>query len=142
MKNRSKLLCLILTAMLAICVTSTTAKPKQKKIYMFGISINFIDSVTYLTDIQFLEPVYIESKTGFLYDRSIYSQQLQIWVENTKNQPNTTCTVFFSDSQAKLKKKMEKIRDKFYKDQTTILKELNVGEFKFNPIEWTEHERL
>lgn len=142
MKNRSKLLCLILTAMLAFCVTSTTAKPKQKKIYMFGISINFIDSVTYLTDIQVLEPVYIESKTGFLYDRSIYSQQLQIWVENTKNQPNTTCTVFFSDSQAKLKKKMEKIRDKFYKDQTTILKELNVGEFKFNPIEWTEHERL
>ena len=89
-----------------------------------------------------MPPVYIESKTGFLYDRSIYSQQLQIWVENTKNQPNTTCTVFFSDSQAKLKKKMEKIRDKFYKDQTTILKELNVGEFKFNPIEWTEHERL
>lgn len=142
MKNRSKLLYLIITALLTLCTTSITAKPKQTKVYIFGVSINFTDSVTYMTDVQILEPAYIETKTGFLYDRSIYSQQLQIWVEYAKGQPNTTCTVFFSTSRSKLEKKFIKVRNKYNKDQSTILKSLDAGEFKFIPQEWTEHERL
>ena len=110
MKNRSKLLCLILTVVLTFCATSITAKPKQTKVYIFGVSINFTDSTTYLTDVQVLEPAYIETKTGFLYDRSIYSQQLQMWVEHAKGQPNTTCTVFFSTSKSKLEEKFIKAR--------------------------------
>ena len=142
MKNRSKLLCLILTVVLTFCATSITAKPKQTKVYIFGVSINFTDSTTYLTDVQVLEPAYIETKTGFLYDRSIYSQQLQMWVEHAKGQPNTTCTVFFSTSKSKLEEKFIKVRNKYTKDQSTILKRLDAGEFKFIPQEWTEHERL
>ena len=142
MKNRSKLLCLILTVVLTFCATSITAKPKQTKVYIFGVSINFTDSTTYLTDVQVLEPAYIETKTGFLYDRSIYSQQLQMWVEHAMGQPNTTCTVFFSTSKSKLEEKFIKVRNKYTKDQSTILKSLDAGEFKFIPQEWTEHERL
>lgn len=142
MKNRSKLLCLILTVIMTFCATSITAKPKQTKVYIFGVSINFTDSTTYLTDVQVLEPAYIETKTGFLYDRSIYSQQLQMWVEHAMGQPNTTCTVFFSTSKSKLEEKFIKVRNKYTKDQSTILKSLDAGEFKFIPQEWTEHERL
>ena len=142
MKNRSKLLCLILTVVMTFCATSITAKPKQTKVYIFGVSINFTDSTTYLTDVQVLEPAYIETKTGFLYDRSIYSQQLQMWVEHAMGQPNTTCTVFFSTSKSKLEEKFIKVRNKYTKDQSTILKSLDAGEFKFIPQEWTEHERL
>lgn len=142
MKNRSKLLCLILTVVMTFCATSITAKPKQTKVYIFGVSINFTDSTTYLTDVQVLEPAYIETKTGFLYDRSIYSQQLQMWVEQAKGQPNTTCTIFFSTSKSKLEEKFIKVRNKYTKDQSTILKSLDAGEFKFIPQEWTEHERL
>ena len=142
MKNRSKLLCLIFTALLTFCATSITAKPKQTKVYIFGVSINFTDSVTYLTDVQVLDPAYIETKTGFLYDRSIYSQQLQIWMEHAKEQPNTTCTIFFSTKRSKLEEKFIKVRDKYTKDQSTILNILDAGEFKFIPQEWTEHERL
>lgn len=142
MKNRSKLLCLILTVVMTFCATSITAKPKQTKVYIFGVSISFTDSTTYLTDVQVLEPAYIETKTGFLYDRSIYSQQLQMWVEHAKGQPNTTCTIFFSTSKSKLEEKFIKVRNKYTKDQSTILKSLDAGEFKFIPQEWTEHERL
>ena len=142
MKNRGKLLCIILTALLTVCVTGITAKPKQTKVYIFGVSINLTDSVTYLTDVQVLEPAYIETKTGFLYDRSIYTQQLQIWVEHAKGQPNTTCTIFFSTNRSKLEEKFIKVRNKYNKDQSTILKSLDAGEFKFIPQEWTEHERL
>lgn len=142
MKNWNKVFCIALTALLFFCAADIAAKPKQTKVYIFGVSINFTDSVTYLTDIQALEPAYIETKTGFLYDRSIYSQQLQIWVEYAKNQPNTTCSVFFSTNKAKLEKKYLKIRNKFNKDQSTKIKSLDAGEFKFIPQEWTEHERL
>lgn len=142
MKNWNKLLCLAITALMLICATDIYSKPKQTKIYIFGVSINFTDSTTYITDIQALEPAYIETRTGFLYDRSIYSQQLQIWVEYAKNQPNTTCTVFFSENKSQLEKKYIKVRNNYNKDQSTKLKTLNAGEFKFIPQEWTEHERL
>lgn len=142
MKNWNKLLCRAITALMLICATDIYSKPKQTKIYIFGVSINFTDSTTYITDVQALEPAYIETRTGFLYDRSIYSQQLQIWVEYAKNQPNTTCTVFFSENKSQLEKKYIKVRNNYNKDQSTKLKTLNAGEFKFIPQEWTEHERL
>lgn len=142
MNNWNKIFCLALTVLLFFCASDIDAKPKQTKVYIFGVSINFIDSVTYITDVQALEPAYIETRTGFLYDRSIYSQQLQIWVEYAKNQPNTTCTIFFDTNKSKLEKRYLKIRNKFTKDQTTKIKSLNAGEFKFIPQEWTEHERL
>lgn len=142
MKKKINLLCLVLTGLLTLLPINSEAAPKQTKVYVFGISINFTDSVTYMTDIQILEPAYIETKTGFLYDRSIYSQQLQIWIEQAKKQPYTTCTIFFSENKSKLEKKYNKIRNKFRNDQSTTVKCLEPGEFKFNILEWTEHERL
>lgn len=142
MKYMNKIFCAALTLIFLLCAINTEAKPKQTKVYVFGVSVNFTDSLTYMTDIQTLDQAYIETKTGFLYDRSIYSQQLQIWVENTKNQPYTTCTIFFSESKSKLEKKYKKVEAKYNKDQSTILKKLEAGEFKFRTIEWTEHERL
>lgn len=142
MRNRSKILCLSLTALLFFCVANTEAKPKQTKLYVFGVSINFTDSVTYLTDIQTLNEGYIETKTGFMYDRSIYSQQLQIWIEYNKQSPGTTCAIFFSKNRAQLGKKYLKIRNKYSKDRTTRLEQLDAGEFKFIQQEWSEHEKL
>ncbi len=142
MKTRSKLLCLAITLACAFITTEATAKPKLSKVYVFGVSTCYTDSLTYMTDIQALFPAYIESKTGFLYDRSIYSQQLQIWVETQKAQPGTTCTIFFSKSRSKLEKKYQKIQSRLRKDQTTKLRSLDAGEFKFKPQEWSEHETL
>ena len=129
-------------AMLTLFCGDICAKPKKTKVYVFGISTNFTDSITYITDIQTLETAYIETKTGFLYDRSIYAQQLQIWVEQVKLQPYTTCAIFFNESKSKLEKKYKKIRDKYYKDQSTIVQQLEPEEFKFKQLEWSEHERL
>ncbi|MBR5465833.1 MAG: hypothetical protein IKU79_00220 [Bacteroidaceae bacterium] len=142
MKNWSKILCISLIAILSLHVINAEAKPKAQKVYIFGVSTNFTDSITYITDIQVINPAYIETKTGFLYDRSIYSQQLQIWIEHFKKQPNTTCTIFFSKKRNSLEKKYIKVRDKNLKDKSTYLKVLDAGEFKFTPIEWTEHENL
>lgn len=142
MMSRFKIIGIILIAMLTLFSGDICAKPKETKVYVFGISMNFTDSITYMTDIQVLEPAYIETKSGFLYDRSIYSQKLQIWVEQVKGQPYTTCAIFFSESKSKIEKKYKKVQDKLYKDQSTIVKSLEPGDFVFKPQEWTEHERL
>lgn len=137
------MLALLLAMIAAVCLpTESVAKPKKSKVYIFGLSINFTDSVTYITDIQTLPEGYIESRNGFLYDRSIYSQQLQVWVEHAKQQPNTTCMVFFNTNRDKLEKKFLKIRQKYMKDTSTNLRHLDSGEFKFIQLEWTEHEKL
>ena len=142
MKNPRNILTLAIAVLMTLCVTEAEAKPKQAKVYVFGVSINFTDSVTYITDVQTLDPAYIGTKTGFLYDRSIYSQQLQIWIEYNMKQPNTTCTIFFSKNKSKLESKYVKVRDKIRKDDTTVLKTIDTGKFKFIPQEWSEHERL
>ena len=142
MKRRLKIIGIMVIAMLTLFSGDIYAKPKKTKVYVFGISTNFTDSITYITDIQTLEAAYIETKTGFLYDRSIYAQQLQIWVEQVKLQPYTTCAIFFNESKSKLEKKYKKIQDKYYKDQSTIVQLLEPEEFEFKQLEWSEHERL
>lgn len=132
-------------AITLVCMFMTmkaTAKPKLTKVYVFGVSTCYTDSLTYMTDIQTLSPAYVDTKTGFLYDRSIYSQQLQIWIETAKRRPDTTCAIFFSKNKGKLEKKLLKLQNKIRKDQSTKLQTLDAGEFKFTPQEWDEHERL
>lgn len=133
---------MVLTLMCLFMATDSMAKPKQTKVYVFGMSVCYTDSLTFLTDIQPLSPAYVDTKTGFLYDRSIYSQQLQIWIESFKKLPDTTCAIFFSKNRSRLEKKFLKLQNKIRKDRSTKLQTLDAGEFKFVPQEWTEHERL
>ncbi len=142
MKIHSKLLCLALVLMSLTMAIDVVAKPKLTKVYVFGVSTSYTDSVTFLTDIQALHPAYIESKTGFLYDRSIYSQQLQIWIESMKDKPFTTCTIFFSKNRRDVEKKFLKVQKKIRADKSTRLMMLDAGEFRFIPQEWSEHETI
>lgn len=140
--KQSKIFCIVLTSFLFFGCLQISAKTTPVRLYVFGISISFTDSVTYITDIHTIEPAYIESKTGFMYDRSIYSQQLQVWVEENKNKPYTTCAIFFGTNKKKVMKLYTKLRDKYLKSQSTIVHDIKTEEFTFTPIEWTEHEAL
>ena len=122
-----------------LCV-SASAKPKARTVYMFGIGVSFTDSVAYLTEVQPVTPAYIESATGFLYDRSLYALQLRNLLEETYNLPNTTCVVMFSRSQKKMDKKREKMRKRFMKDESLTLMRMPLAAFKFFPEEWDSHE--
>ena len=65
-KKRYILLALILLTM----SLGMTAKNKTvQKIYLYGFSASFKDSMVYFTDIQELENVSVAERTGFLYGR-------------------------------------------------------------------------
>ena len=117
---------------------SLSAKVERTTVYMFGFSASFTDSVAYITDIQQLDSAYIDTKTDFLMDRVVYSEQLQTYVEAMGLMGNCTCSVFFHTKKNKLQEEYEKIKKRYREDQGVVLKELEPGSFLFvSPVYMT-----
>ena len=104
---------------------------KTEKVYMFGFSASFNDSLVYITDIQGVDSVEIEPKTDFLVGRTAYGNQLQFYLADYKERPNTTCVVFFDKKEDKLRKKYNKMLKRYKNSKETILKNLTRDEFSF-----------
>lgn len=103
------------------------------KVYMFGFSASFNDSLVYITDIQAVDSVMIEPKTDFLVGRTAYGNQLQFFLNDHKERPNTTCVVFFDKKLENLRKKYNKVLKRYKNSNETILKTLTQDEFRFVP---------
>lgn len=116
---------------LCCALASASAKVERTTVYMFGFSASFTDSIAYITDVQQLDSAYIETKSGFLVDRPIYSDQLQTYLESIKGQPNCTCVVFFDIKKSKLLDEYNKIKKQYMADHNIVLKELEPGTFRF-----------
>ena len=121
-------------ALLCLCwcvCASLSAKVEKTAVYMFGFSASFTDSVAYITDIQRLDSVYMDTKNGFLIDRVVYSDQLQTYLEGILDMKNSTCVVLFDTKKKKLQTEYNKIRKRYEQDADVLLKPLeNVG-FRF-----------
>jgi len=96
------------------------AKVKQKPVYIFGFAESFVDTVGYITDVQFLDSAYVDTKTKFLVGRNMYSVQLQQYLQQNTDCKNPVTSIFFADKKEKLEKKQLSIRNKYekYKDYT------------------------
>lgn len=127
---------LLLFATLVIGI-NTYARNKNTtgptKVYMFGFSASFNDSLVYITDIQAVDSVIIEPKTEFLVGRTAYGNQLQFFLTDHKERPNTTCVVFFDKKLENIRKKYNKVMKRYKNNDATILKTLTQEEFRFVP---------
>lgn len=138
MKNLSGRV-LVLTIVLLLGLSfAASAKPKKTQVWMFGFSASFTDSTIYISNVQLVDPVYIETSTGFLYDRSIYSLQVENFVEEQLGKPRTTCTIFFGKNRKKIDDKFFTIRRRYLKEDGMAVKSLEG--FTFVPVDWTEHD--
>ena len=83
-------------ALMAFVAGSMNAKVKvrQTPAYLFGYALSPVDSVVYLTSIQRVDTVYMEKKTKMLMGRSLYSDQLQQYLENSMGVRGAICAVF------------------------------------------------
>lgn len=109
--------------------------PKMQKVAMFGVGISFTDSVVYETEIQVLDSVWLSRDRGFLEDRTLYSLQLQYYMER-QGVKNAVCTVLFNKSQSSLKSKWEKIRKRHTQSESQRFKIVPLSEFRFQPEEY------
>ncbi len=86
---------------------------KTNKMYMFGFSASFQDSVIYMTDVQEVEGAWYDTKTKFLLGRQHYSYQLKDFLTNTYQQPNRVCMVMYALSRKEAEKKFIKLRKEY-----------------------------
>ena len=85
---------------------SAEAKVKQKPVYLFGFATSFVDSLAYVTDVQYMDSSYVETKTKFLVGRNIYSIQLQQFLMKNEGCKHPVTSIFLG----KKKEKVEKLR--------------------------------
>lgn len=106
------------------------AKIECTPVYIFGFSASFTDSLVYMTNIQRLDSAWVDTKTDFLIDRPIYSDQLQSYLE-AKGLENRTCVVFFNVKKKKAEDRFNEIKKSYGKDSAVIVKMLETSDFKF-----------
>lgn len=124
----------IILSLMMLLTLAVQAKPVPAKgMYMCGISTSFTDSIMYVTDVQQLD-VWVDSKTGFLEERSNYSWQLRNHFSE-KDNSRRTCVVVYATNKEKLRKKLDRIFAKARKKNRYTIVQMNAGEFTFTPIE-------
>ena len=126
-----KILCSLL---LVLTVCSAFSLKGSKSVYIVGVSASFTDSLVYFTEIQLLDSVRLD-KNKMLPERSQYSYQLKNYLENEEAQTNRTCFVYFSNSRKKLQKTINKMKTKYQKGKTLLIREVNPNAFKFKKPE-------
>ena len=122
-------------ALMGIVLLSSFTAPKEKKeepkrVSMFGVSVDFNDSVVYLTDVQCLDSIVI-NKDGSIQNYANYSFQLKVYLEGTLGEADQTCAVIYSDNKKKLEKRYVKMRKRFRADDRNVLKQLGTDSFMF-----------
>ena len=90
--------------------------------------------LVYFTEIQLLDSVRLD-KNKMLPERSQYSYQLKNYLENEEGLTNRTCFVYFSNSRKKLQKTINKMKIKYQKGKTLLIREVNPNAFKFKKPE-------
>ena len=112
-------------------------KPRMQTVYIFGFSASFTDSLAYLTDVMQLDSAYVTTK-GFLADRSLYSLQLENYVQEKYNLLHTTNAVFFSLKKNTLDKKYDRVKRMYQSGENLKLNLLHTEDFRFLPQEYIE----
>ncbi len=135
--NYIKLICAALVISVAIPASAKKTKNKsQYGVYMVGVSASFTDSLVYFTDIQQVDSAFLGDK-GLLQDRMQYSLQLKDYLESNEGGKNRTCFVYYNKKRKKLQKELTKIKQKYQKGKTQVLRDVNPS-FKFQKAETYE----
>lgn len=138
-----KILKYILFALLMAAVMPSEMQAKRMKVpkmYMFGFSASFQDSVIYMTDVQEVQGAWYDTKTKFLMGRQHYSYQLKDYLAESKQQPNRVCVVMFALTRKAAEKQFIKLRKEYTvkaKDKYDV-RYLTTSEFKFQPVDMSD----
>lgn len=124
----------IAIAIMASWTQNTAAKLKCiPKIYAFGFSASFNDSIVYFTDIQEIDSAWINEKNKFLVSRDNYSYQLKNYLSNM-GMEHRTCIISYALKRKYIEKKYNKMKSKYVKAGKFSIKYINKNEFQFTAI--------
>ena len=131
----TRIICFVFAAVLAMSAFSKQPKDKNKYgVYLAGVSASFADSLVFFTDIQFVDSAAVDDK-DMLVGRASYSYQLKDYLEQKQGEQNRTCFMFFNRKKAKLEKEMKKLKEKYQKGGTLVVRDVD-SSFKFEKPEY------
>ena len=131
----TKIICFLFAAAFAVSAFSKQPKDKNKYgVYLAGVSASFADSLVFFTDIQFVDSAAVDEK-DMLVGRASYSYQLKDYLEQTQGEQNRTCFMFFNRKKAKLEKEMKKLKEKYQKGGTLVIRDVDSA-FHFEKPEY------
>ena len=138
-----KILKYILFSLLIAVAIPTEMQAKRMKVpkmYMFGFSASFQDSIVYMTDVQEVEGAWYDTKTKFLMGRQHYSYQLKDFLANNMQRPNRVCVVMYALTRKEAEKKFIKLRKEYTikaKGKYDV-RYLTTADFHFQPVDMSE----
>ncbi len=125
----------LLMCVMAMAIVTAKTKEPVKGVYMYGMATSLMDSVVYITDIQYVDKAVLNAKTSFLEARTMYSEQLRSHLEQQGLPPYMTCAVSFNVKKQKLDKAYQKALAKYNKMKGMKLNVLNNSKFVFKAVE-------
>ena len=128
------LVCILSALQLSAFAANKGKKNKTdepKRVYMYGVSIDFNDSTVYVTDVQYLDSIVV-APDGSIPNHYNYSLQMKVYTEGTLGEYNQTCAIVYSDKKKNLEKRFLKTIKKYQTDESKILKRIGTDAFKFH----------
>ena len=103
----------------------------QKDIYMFGVAYNYMDSITYVTNVDHIANAFFDNNTGYIDGIDLYTNQLETHLLQ-QGHAGYICTTFYAAKRKKAEKEFLKIKKKLYKKKYTQV--LPLGDFSYQFI--------
>lgn len=109
-------------------VSAFAGKNDKEVVYIFGVSINYNDSIAYFTEIMPVEGVKLEN--GILPARQHYAYELKDYMSLSEGLPNRTSVIFFAKKRSKLERVEQTVKGRLLRDEKKMVRYLG-DKFKF-----------
>lgn len=100
-------------------------------VYVFGVSQGLGLDDVYITEINSIDSLALQKKTGFLPFRSSISVQLQRYTEGALGQTNQTVSIFYNTKQEKLRKTLNSVKKRYLSNTDKTVHTITTDQFYF-----------
>ncbi len=136
MKNTIAILSFLLFVQISTCMAKIVIQPG----YAFGFAASFSDSIVYITEIQKMDSLFVDSKSGLAIGTENFSSQMKDYLESHLDETNRTCVFFYNTELKKLQKTYKELKKRYEGTKSThfIIKLISSKNFYFSCIDLTD----
>lgn len=131
---------IVIASLCLLAAGRAQAQERIMPVYAFGFSASFNDSTVYFTDIQTIDSVIINTKTGFILERGIYANQLRDHIMYNCGEANPTCVFFYAVKMKSLAKKFRRMKQKYVQSNKFDVQYIRSDDFAFRQLDLSGYD--
>ena len=120
----------LLLGMVLVSAQAAQKEPVMQRVYMFGFGASLTDSIACQTAVQAVDSAWLDTHK-LLVDRSLYSIQLQFYIEQNEGVKHPLCTIYFDRNERKVQKMWNKMKKRYDADPNIKLRQIDPSKFQF-----------